>query len=50
MFGAPTCSSQIWQVFGAPKLSSKKGAEETRSKEDHFVVKHFAGDVVYNSG
>ncbi|KAL1511060.1 hypothetical protein AB1Y20_005884 [Prymnesium parvum] len=36
------------KVFAAPKLSSKKGAEETRSKEDHFVVKHFAGDVVYN--
>ena len=32
------------KVFAAPKLSSKKGAEETRSKDDHFVVKHFAGD------
>ena len=30
-------------VFGAPKVSRK----ETRSKEDHFIVKHFAGDVVY---
>ena len=33
-------------VFGAPKLSKK----EQRSKDDHFVVKHFAGDVIYFGG
>ena len=33
-------------VFAAPKLSRK----ETRSKDDHFIVKHFAGDVVYFAG
>eukprot|EP00966_Prymnesium_polylepis_P226560 5241027-Prymnesium_polylepis.1 len=31
------------KVFGAPKV----GRKETRSKDDHFVVRHFAGDVVY---
>ena len=34
------------KVFGAPKLSKK----EQRGKDDHFVVKHFAGDVVYFAG
>ena len=30
------------KVFGAPKV----GKKENRSKTDHFVVKHFAGDGV----
>ena len=30
-------------ALAAPKVSRK----ETRSKDDHFIVKHFAGDVVY---
>ena len=34
------------KVFGAPKV----GKKESRSKTDHFVVKHFAGDVVYFCG
>ena len=34
------------EVFGAPKLSKK----EQRSKDDHFLVKHFAGDVIYFGG
>ena len=33
-------------VLSAPKVSRK----ETRSKDDHFIVKHFAGDVVYFAG
>ena len=34
------------KVLGAPKV----GKKESRSKTDHFVVKHFAGDVVYHCG
>ncbi len=34
------------RVFAAPKV----GRKETRSKDDHFIVKHFAGDVVYFAG
>ena len=33
------------KVFGAPKISKT----EKRSKDEFFVVKHFAGDVVYHS-
>ena len=33
-------------VLAAPKLSKK----EQRSKDDHFIVKHFAGDVIYFAG
>ncbi len=33
------------KVFGAPKM----GKGETRRKDIHFVVKHFAGDVVYEA-
>jgi len=30
-------------VFGAPKMSKK----EQRSKDEYFLVRHFAGDVIY---
>ena len=30
-------------VFGAPKLSKK----EQRTKDEHFLVRHFAGEVIY---
>jgi hypothetical protein len=33
-------------VFGAPKM----GKAEKRGKEDHFLVKHFAGEVIYFAG
>jgi myosin heavy subunit len=33
-------------VLNAPKV----GKKESRSRTDHFVVKHFAGDVVYHCG
>ena len=41
-----THSKKNKDVFGAPKLSKK----EQRSKDDHFLVKHFAGDVIYFAG
>ena len=32
--------------FGAPKLSKK----EQRTKDDHFLIRHFAGEVIYFAG
>ena len=33
-------------MLGAPKINRK----ESRTKEDHFLIKHFAADVVYHCG
>ena len=35
-----------FDVLGAPKINRK----ESRTKEDHFLIKHFAADVVYHCG
>ena len=37
-------TDQKSKVIGAPKL----GKKESRGKADHFLVKHFAGDVTYS--
>jgi hypothetical protein len=33
-------------VFGAPKLSKK----EQRTADEYFLVRHFAGEVIYFAG